>query len=323
MYKTFGVLDLAGAVILGKPFAGRKILRKGGVLLIAAEGVSEVRKRLAGLFEKKYGTEEPQAFVWVEECPTLHGNKKALDILVAIAKAAQHELKSRFDVPLSLIIVDTLAAAAGFENENDAAQAQGVMTILQKVSTATGAFCLAVDHFGKSEESGTRGSIAKESSAETVLAFLGTRAESGAVSNSRMAVRKSRAGKQGYFVPFKAQEVELGEDRDGDPVTTCIIEWGEEGTAPVEKKKPDSVSVYALRVAVDECFKNGSDEALYVDGKPMRGVKRAKVLEAFKRSYKGKDSGANQAMLRALETSKEELPLVPFQGAEYSTRGAF
>jgi len=167
MYKTFGVLDLAGSVIMKKSFAGRKVLRQGGVLFIAAEGVSELKKRLAGLFEKRYATQAPQAFVWVAECPNLHVNKKSLDILTATAKAAQHGLKARFNVDLALIVVDTLAAAAGFENENDAAQTQGVMTILQKLSAATGALCLAVDHFGKTEESGTRGSSAKEASADT------------------------------------------------------------------------------------------------------------------------------------------------------------
>jgi len=106
-------------------------------------------------------------------------------------------------------------------------------------------------------------------------------------------------------------------------VTTCIIEWGQADTAPAEKKKPVSASVYALRAAVDVRFKNGNAEVLYVEGKPMHGVKRGIVLEAFKRSYKGKESGANEAMRRALETSKAEFPLVPFQGAEYITRGAF
>ena len=44
--KTFSVLDLAGSIITGTPFAGREVVRQGGVLFVAAEGASEIPIRL-------------------------------------------------------------------------------------------------------------------------------------------------------------------------------------------------------------------------------------------------------------------------------------
>jgi RecA-family ATPase len=35
--KTFGALDLAASVITGEPFAGRRVVRRGGVLFVAPE----------------------------------------------------------------------------------------------------------------------------------------------------------------------------------------------------------------------------------------------------------------------------------------------
>ena len=50
--KTFGMLDLSASVMTGTPFAGREIIRRGGVVFIAAEGASEIPIRLEGLVEK-------------------------------------------------------------------------------------------------------------------------------------------------------------------------------------------------------------------------------------------------------------------------------
>jgi hypothetical protein len=82
------------------------------------------------------------------------------------------------------------------------------------------------DHFGKTEEAGTRGASCKEASADLVLACLGKKALSGSVDNTRLAVRKNRGGRQGQQYPFGMSVVEAPEpDPDGDPVTTLIVNW--------------------------------------------------------------------------------------------------
>src|SRR5262245_38489389 len=49
---------------------------------------------------------------------------------------------------------------------------------------------------------------------------------SGSVSNTRLAVRKNRGGRQGQEYPFTLLEVEAPEpDEDGEPITTMVVDW--------------------------------------------------------------------------------------------------
>jgi hypothetical protein len=177
--KTFAALDLAASVVTGTPFAGREVCRRGGVLFIAAEGASEIPARLEGVVDHKLrpngaidGVDlDNLPFAWVEECPSLKEDA-SFERLVGIVLAAAAQMKERFNVDLALIIIDTLSASADFSDANDAAEGQRIMNRLNALSRRTGAFVLAVDHFGKSAESGTRGTSAKEAAADVVLAIL-------------------------------------------------------------------------------------------------------------------------------------------------------
>ena len=74
-----------------------------------------------------------------------------------------------------------------------------------------------VDHFGKSVETGTRGSSAKEASADVVLAVLGDKKVTGEISNMRLALRKRRTGENGAEYAFRRRIVDLGVDEVRQP----------------------------------------------------------------------------------------------------------
>ena len=120
----------------------------------------------------------------------------------------------QFGLPLALIIIDTLNAAANFKDGNDAAEGQFIMNRLNELSRKTGAFVMAVDHFGKAVETGTRGTSAKEAAADMVLALLAERDTAGNISNTRMAVRKLRGGSTGAETPFNLTSGGAGRRRD-------------------------------------------------------------------------------------------------------------
>ena len=262
-FKTFAALDLAGAVMTGRPWLTRRIKRTGGVLFMAAEAEGDVRVRLDLLVDHKLRAERQAdwikgdrtalPFTWVGSGIPLC-EKGALEQLTAIAHEAAATMAERFGVDLALIIVDTVAAAAGFTNENDAAEGQRVMTVLHALSRATGAVVLGLDHYGKDGAKGTRGSSAKEASADFVVALLGERDDTGKVSDTRLVVRKLRVGATGLEVPFAAEVVTLGLDEDGDPITSCIIEWGQPGSrksAGSKKTKKLSQAASDLQQAID------------------------------------------------------------------------
>ncbi|ACB28436.1 ATP-binding protein [Methylobacterium radiotolerans] len=313
--KTFSALDLSGAVMSGLPFAGHKVDRRGGVLFIAAEGGFEIPIRMRGLVEGKLRPAHAAQgldldrlpFTWVEECPRLL-EAEALATLCATAEAAAARFRSAFDLPLVLIVIDTLAAAAGFDDENSAAETQKVLNLMQALSSHTGAFVLGVDHFGKAVETGTRGSSAKEAAADMVLAMLGDKDVSGTVSNVRMAVRKVRGARCGYEVPLSLEVVELGETDDGDPITSCFVAWQSADQAAHEAARGNRwpATLKALQRAVSNVladkgvrlrpFGNEGPEVLAASGPDIRaefiasyptdGETEAQRSDAKRKAYK-------------------------------------
>jgi hypothetical protein len=72
---------------------------------------------------------------------------------------------------------------------------------------------------------GLRGSSAKRDSPETVLALLADQDENGIRGNYRMAMVKIRDGMEGRIIPYRLEEVTLGVDPDGDPITTKLVRF--------------------------------------------------------------------------------------------------
>ena len=226
-YKTFVALDLAACVMTAQLFLGRAVKRQSGVLFIAAEGAEEVRLRADAVVREKCGMQRAP-FCWYEAAPTLL-RQDAVETLVAMAKQADATLQREFGLPLGLILIDTVAASAGYNQmgaENDSAVGQTIMNVLAQVAALVDCCVLGVDHFGKNVDSGTRGASAKEASAAVVLAVLGTRELGGRVTNTRVALRKVRGAPQGEEYWFTVRKVEAPEpDEDGEPVSTLVIDW--------------------------------------------------------------------------------------------------
>ena len=111
--KTFVVFDLAAALGTGQPFLGHPVKRQCGVLLIAAEGASEVRLRLEAVVRNKCGNMERAPFRWYETTPMLL-QKGAVETLIAMARQADASLQQEFGLPLGLVVIDTIAACAGY-----------------------------------------------------------------------------------------------------------------------------------------------------------------------------------------------------------------
>ena len=253
--KTFAAIDLAAAVMTGTAFAGREVDRKGGVLWLAAEGETEVSDRLDLAMKGRPPQSGALPFAWADDVPvlTLPG---AGDKLVALVKSMNAGLAEN-GMRVGLIVVDTVAAAAGWRDEQDSAEAQVVMNVLRRVSRETGTLVVAVDHYGKSVEAGTRGSSAKEAAADAVIALLGEKRENGKVENRRMAVRKLRGGATGGETAFNLRVEDIGIDPQGRPITTCAVDW----TAVAERPKAEPVprvAAAALAVLTDLLSASGS-----------------------------------------------------------------
>jgi AAA domain len=290
-FKSFVALDLAGSLMIGQPFLDRSVKRQSGVLFLAAEGQHEMRVRLEALIREKCGGMSRAPFRWFEDVPVLL-QPDGLELLVAMGRQAAASLEREFGLPLGLIIIDTIAASAGYNGigaENDNAVNQRLMNIMKLAAKEFDCFVLGVDHFGKDINAGTRGGSSKESSGDLVLACLGERELSGRVVNTRLVVRKCRGGRTGQEYYFGVREVQLPElDEDGEPITTLVIQWGEQQSQPMkpmqdsweeDRKAETRQSMLLLkRVLMAKLAEAGYE--LPIDP-PVRGIDREIVREEF------------------------------------------
>jgi hypothetical protein len=288
-FKTFTVFDLAHSVMTGQLFLGCEIMRRGGVLFIALEGTDEVAVRLQGVIDDKGKLLERAPFAWVTSCPPLT-SKDAIEELCKTAGQVAGRLKTEFSLPLSLIAIDTMIAAAGYSKdgqENDSTSGQIVMNVLRQVALRTSCFVFGVDHFGKAVETGTRGTSAKEDRADVVLALLGDKSVSGQVTNTRLALRKRRGGANGQEFPFRPRVVDMGVDRYGKPMSTLVIDWGATEQPATAKADPCwSKSLRLLRqVLMNLLLDQGTEQRIYADGPMVRTVNTETVRAEFYRCY--------------------------------------
>lgn len=301
--KTFIALELAGAIMLNSEskFIDYRVKRHGGVLFIAAEGAGSIPLRLQVMLESKFDPQGPQPFTWADCLPDLlHDGAQGLSQLAAQAAAG---MRKRFGCELALIIVDTVAAAAAWSDENDAAQAQQVMNALNRLSATTGALVIGCDHFGKEASTGTRGSSAKEASADAILALVGERTLTGKMTNLVLGVRKVRDGENGREIPFRLELVDCGVDEDGDHTTTRVVRWepgrdiGKAGR-PAARRDLFGEALAAALAAAGEMITNSA-------GNAVRAVRKQVVVMKFKEMYEGKSQNLTETFRKAYKGAQE------------------
>jgi hypothetical protein len=128
---------------------------------------------------------------------------------------------------LGLAIIDTYTAATDLSDDqtNAAGTNQQIFTRLHRLSRELDCFVLVVDHMGKDTARGTRGSTAKEASADVVLTVTGTVSDEGIVSNTAMVVRKLRGGAINKRVMFSLQPVVMPRDEEGHRRDGVVVKW--------------------------------------------------------------------------------------------------
>jgi hypothetical protein len=286
--KTSLILDLCASVTGGSAFAGRKIERKGGVLLLATEGQHGIPARLRALVADGRLAEH-LIFPRAESCPPLLQDG-ALEILLATAQAADRRLSEQYGLNIDLICLDTLGAAAGWTDEDDAAQAIQVMGVLIDLANRFKCCVAAADHFGKTIESGTRGASPKEDRSDFVLALLGKRELSGAYKERRMAIRKLRDGPSGIEFPYELRPVALGDGK-----TACVVDWSEQQRSLTATRDRWPRSLRLLREVLDNALnEHGKRMRPWVDGPEILAVDIERVRQAFSERYVTASTELNQ-----------------------------
>jgi hypothetical protein len=273
-----------------------RIKRHGGVLYLVLEGKPAFHLRMTVAFEAllnkqlKFGDRKKLPFCWNTFEPNLFRNGP--DALLKLVDRDAHRMREEFSVDLVTVFIDTMGLAACYENEDKAAQIQKVISDLGKLSDTTGALVIGVDHYGKDQGAGLRGSSAKRGHVETVLACLVDRDDSQKPTNHRLMFEKIRDGEEGRIIPYRLKPIEWGKNEDGDPITSCVVQW--EFDRPPKLKKGRSARKTKTSIPLERAIKEMG--GLPADYDVLR--------EMFYKIHGGSKAAANMAWHRAVEAAE-------------------
>lgn len=209
--KSFVALDLAAHVALGADWNGRRV-KRAGVVYAGLEGGADVENRLLALRDSLDGLND--ASLGLTTLPLDLLDREDKEALVEEISASSQG----GDVPIRLVIIDTLARAAGGADENSAAEMTQLVNAAEEIGRELSAFVLIVHH-APWEAKRPRGSSALYGAADVILAVEKDGEE------RSLRVEKQKAGREGEQWRFELTPVALGEDEDGDPITSCVLRW--------------------------------------------------------------------------------------------------
>lgn len=216
--KTFAALDIALRLACGWRWRDREV-EQCGVIYCAMEGTDGIRNRItAFLSENNVPGNVPFGLVTV---PLEMLRPETAPELVTAIQAEREAI----GVPTGLIVMDTLARAIGGGNENSSEDMGLLIANSDTVRADTKAHVMWIHHAGKDDSRGARGHSALRAATDTELEVID---DNGA---RTIRVRKQREFDGGTEFPFTLKVVDLGKNRRGKAITSCVVIHGDEQPA--------------------------------------------------------------------------------------------
>lgn len=231
--KSFETQNLAMHVARGLDFQGRRT-KKAGVVYCAFEGGKGFRSRqIAYATHNEIGADADIDMVVLTRRADLFADDTDINALI---EEIRHWSET-FTDPLGLVVLDTFSAATPGADENagkDVSRVKArVMRIVAELNTA-----VIVVHHKPAGGGRPRGHGSLTGDFETTIDIdwvteSGTRADAprgpqNAVKDGdrrplrAATVTKQREGEHGLSWKFVLRQVKIGQDGDGDPITSCV-----------------------------------------------------------------------------------------------------
>ena len=237
--KSFFCLDIAYCVAANLPWQGNKV-RGGAVLYLATEGGNQFHNRVFAL-QNEYGAENVPLAIRPSPVDLLHPEAD-LPQLGALCK----EIEATHG-KLAMIVVDTLSRAMAGGNENGPEDMTAFIRNVDALRDFTGAHLLVVHHTGKDTAQGARGHSSLRAAVSTEIEI-----------ENDDGIRTATATKQRDLEPkapiiFQLKVHEIGNDDDGDPVTTCTIKLADQATIDdMNMKRPHGKNQKLIKEAFQQ-----------------------------------------------------------------------
>jgi archaellum biogenesis ATPase FlaH len=237
--KSFLCYDLCAAVARGLEDWNGKRINKGRVLYVVAEGVAGFVNRIkAYCHQQGISPSDIDMDVISDLTPNLLEPAMITDLIKDIKKREAYDL----------IVMDTFAQVMPGANENSGEDVGKALAECKRIHRHTGAMVLLVHHSGKDASKGARGWSGLRAAADVELEVL--RADD----MRSVSVTKLKDGQDGTQIGFKLHTVILGEDEDGDDITSCIVEYTDTGRVKATgTKRIGKNELLVLKVVHEVC----------------------------------------------------------------------
>lgn len=220
--KTFLAIDMAMAIARGVPtWCGSKVAQ-GKVVFVAAEDAAGVELRYHA-YLKNAGIRESELdgqFTIICQAPNLLDDNYVLALIKGIGHA-------------DLIIMDTLASVMAGGNENTGESMGKVIDSAKRIAMETGSVVLLIHHSGKNQAAGARGWSGMRAGVDAE--FCITQDKDG--KTRVIEATKIKNGVQGEKFAFMLQQVDLGRDEDGEPESSCVVQFLDSVPAAVREAR--------------------------------------------------------------------------------------
>jgi len=203
--KSFLVLDAAASIAEGAPWFGYRA-KATPVVYCALEGEAGFRLRVAA-WEQGNGRALPAGLHLMLQPFKLTNSRDVEDLAAAVLSAGAG----------AVTILDTLNRAAPEADENASTDMGRILEAAKVLQRLTGGLVVVVHHTGKDATRGLRGhsSLFAALDAAVEVTREGDRRE--------WKVAKAKDGQDGAEHPFRLAVLDLGEDDEGEAVTSCVI----------------------------------------------------------------------------------------------------
>jgi hypothetical protein len=288
--KSFWVFDLMMHVVLDREYRGKRV-HHGPVVYCAFEGQTGIEARVEA-FRQKFMAEDSEAPPFYLEPVTLNLVSEHLQLIEAI----QRQLPEGKPVA---VVLDTLNRSMQGSESNDEDMSLYVKAA-DAIRQAFGCAVIVVHHCGIDDRR-PRGHTSLTGAADAQLAVRRDGAE-----NIVVEVEFAKDGAQGESIVSRLEALEVGQDEDGEPITSCVIVPVEGNVILFPKAKRRltdgaKIALKALQLAISEVGEIVQSSEIPATVKTITKAVWRRYAEARGISGSEKDDARRMAFNRAVE----------------------
>lgn len=229
--KSFLVLDLCAAIADGAQWFERRV-DAAPVTYVCLEGEAGLGKR-AKAWSVRQQRNLPDRLRFVTQPLDLRQPEDITDLCTAVLAAGGRD---------GLLVIDTLNRAAPGSDENSSVDMGQLIDACKEAQRRLGGVVLLVHHTGKDGAKGLRGHSSLYAALDAAIEVSRNDAR------REWSVAKSKDDADGGRHAFALRVVELGDDENGEPITSCVVEPDESAKEVARVKLPQGGN---QRIALD------------------------------------------------------------------------